>query len=48
MPATTARLASSYWPADRQEPLLETTVGDLLRAAAAEVPGRARARRGGG
>jgi fatty-acyl-CoA synthase len=40
MPATTARLASSYWPADRHEPLLDTTVGDLLRAAAAEVPGR--------
>ena len=40
MPATSARLASSYWPADRQEPLLDTTVGDLLRAAAAEVPGR--------
>ncbi len=40
MPATTAPLASSYWPADRREPLLDTTVGDLLRAAAAEVPGR--------
>jgi fatty-acyl-CoA synthase len=40
MPATSARLASSYWPADRGEPVLDTTVGDLLRAAAAEVPGR--------
>jgi fatty-acyl-CoA synthase len=40
MPATSARLASSYWPADRSEPLLDITVGDLLRAAAAEVPGR--------
>jgi fatty-acyl-CoA synthase len=40
MPATSARLATSYWPADRSEPLLDTTVGDLLRAAAAEVPGR--------
>ena len=40
MPVTPARLASSYWPADRGEPLLDTTVGDLLRAAAAEVPGR--------
>jgi fatty-acyl-CoA synthase len=40
MPATSARLASSCWPADRGEPLLETTVGGLLRAAAAEVPGR--------
>ena len=40
MPATSARLASSYWPADHREPLLDTTVGDLLRAAAAEVPGR--------
>jgi fatty-acyl-CoA synthase len=40
MPATSARLASSYWPADRSQPLLDTTVGDLLRAAAAQVPGR--------
>ena len=40
MPATSARLASSYWPADRSQPLLDTTVGDLLRAAAARVPGR--------
>lgn len=40
MPATSDRLASSYWPADRSEPLLDTTVGDLLRAAAAQVPGR--------
>jgi fatty-acyl-CoA synthase len=40
MPATSARLASSYWPADRREPLLDITVGDLLRAAAAEVPAR--------
>ena len=40
MPATSARLASSYWPADRGEPLLDTTVGDLLRASAAQVPGR--------
>ena len=40
MPATSARLATSYRPADRSEPLLDTTVGDLLRAAAAEVPGR--------
>jgi fatty-acyl-CoA synthase len=40
MPATSARLATSYWPADRSEPLLDITVGDLLRAAAAEVPGR--------
>ena len=40
MPATSARLATSYWPSDRSEPLLDITVGDLLRAAAAEVPGR--------
>ena len=40
MPATSARLATSYRPADRSEPLLDITVGDLLRAAAAEVPGR--------
>ena len=26
-----ARLSDSFWPADRSEPLLETTLGDLLR-----------------
>jgi fatty-acyl-CoA synthase len=40
MPTAPARLATSYWPAGQSMPLLETTVGDLLRAAAAQVPGR--------
>ena len=31
-------LATSYWPADTSEPVLETTVGGVLRAAAAQVP----------
>jgi fatty-acyl-CoA synthase len=30
--------AHSYWPADRTEPVLETTVGDALRQAAASWP----------
>lgn len=34
------RLAESFWPADASEPLLETTLGDLLRQCAAETPGR--------
>jgi fatty-acyl-CoA synthase len=32
------RLSTSYWPADRSAPVLETTVGGVLRAAAAEAP----------
>jgi hypothetical protein len=28
----------SYWPADRREPILETTVGGVLREAAARAP----------
>jgi fatty-acyl-CoA synthase len=33
-------LAQSYWRADESEPIVESTVGDLLRAAAAAVPDR--------
>jgi fatty-acyl-CoA synthase len=35
-----ATVATSYWPADVSEPVLETTVGGVLRAAAAQAPGR--------
>ncbi len=31
-------VATSYWPADTSEPVLETTVGGILRAAAAAGP----------
>src|SRR5262249_8539596 len=31
-------LSSSYWPADRSQPILDLTVGDALREAAAEGP----------
>ena len=33
-------LTESYWPADTGEPIVEVTVGELLRQAAAEVPER--------
>jgi fatty-acyl-CoA synthase len=33
-------LTESYWPADTSTDLLDTTLGDLLRRAAAEVPDR--------
>jgi fatty-acyl-CoA synthase len=33
-------LTSSHWPADTSERVLDLTVGDLLRAAAADAPGR--------
>ena len=33
-------LTTSYWPADVSSPLLETTIGGVLRAAAGQVPGR--------
>lgn len=33
-------LATSYWPADTSAPVMETTVGGVLRAAAAAWPGR--------
>jgi acyl-CoA synthetase (AMP-forming)/AMP-acid ligase II len=36
----TARLSESYWPADVSLPVLELTPGDVLRGAAAAVPGR--------
>ncbi len=36
----TAPLTSSYWPADRSEPVLDITTGDALRAAAAQAPDR--------
>jgi len=32
------KLTSSYWPADDSTDVRETTVGDVLRAAAAEFP----------
>ncbi len=35
-----AVLTTSYWPADRSEPVLDTTVGGALRAAAAAAPER--------
>ena len=31
-------LSTSYWPADRSQPVLDLTVGDALRDAAAEAP----------
>ena len=34
------RATHSYWPADAAEPVLETTVGSVLRAAAAAAPDR--------
>ena len=34
-------LSQAYWPADRTTPLLDQTLGDALREAAAEVPDRA-------
>jgi fatty-acyl-CoA synthase len=33
-------LTTSYWPADTREPILETTVGGALRAAAERAPDR--------
>ena len=33
-------LTTSHWPADTSEPVLDTTVGGLLREAAAEAPDR--------
>lgn len=38
--APEVRLTESYWPMRAAAPLLETTTGDLLRTAAAEVPDR--------
>src|SRR6266496_2516400 len=35
-----AQVTESYWPADRSEPLLDVTLGQLLRQAALEVPDR--------
>jgi fatty-acyl-CoA synthase len=34
------RLREAYWPADTSQPVLETTVGGVLQAAAEAVPGR--------
>jgi fatty-acyl-CoA synthase len=34
------RLTTSYWPADTSRPLLEWTLGDALKAAAADAPER--------
>jgi fatty-acyl-CoA synthase len=31
-------LTAAYWPADRTEPVRDTTIGDVLRAAAADAP----------
>jgi acyl-CoA synthetase (AMP-forming)/AMP-acid ligase II len=36
--AAMTTVATSYWPADTSEPVLETTVGGVLRAAAAAAP----------
>jgi fatty-acyl-CoA synthase len=33
-----SQLTQSYWPADTREPILETTVGGILRSAAALAP----------
>jgi len=38
--ATGTRLTEAYWPATTSPPLTGTTVGDLLREAAADSPGR--------
>jgi len=35
-----SRLREAYWPADTSQPVLETTVGGVLRAAAEAAPGR--------
>lgn len=35
-----AYLTESYWPADKGKPILEVTLGQLLRQAASEVPNR--------
>ncbi len=37
---STTRLTESYWPADTSRELLESTVGDVLRQVADEVPDR--------
>jgi fatty-acyl-CoA synthase len=34
------RLVESYWPADTTEPLVDATLGDMLRQVASEVPER--------
>ena len=33
-------LTTSYWPADTSAPVLGTTIGSVLRAAAARAPGQ--------
>ncbi len=33
-----AQVTESYWPADRSEPILDATIGQLLRQAALKVP----------
>jgi fatty-acyl-CoA synthase len=33
-------LTTSYWPADTSSPILETTIGSVLRAAAGRAPGQ--------
>jgi fatty-acyl-CoA synthase len=40
MPATSPQPDDSYWAADTSEPVLETTIGDILRAAAEAAPNR--------
>src|SRR5215467_455158 len=37
---TALPLTTSYWPADTSSPVLETTIGDVLRAAAGRAPGQ--------
>ena len=38
MAVTTPALSESYYPADQSEPVLDTTVGGILRDAAEAVP----------
>jgi fatty-acyl-CoA synthase len=37
-PGAIMTLSTSYWPADRSQPVLDLTVGDALRGAAADAP----------
>ena len=45
MTRTDSLLKTSHWAADRTMPLLETTIGDVLRAAAERVAPYKRVRR---
>lgn len=37
---TSTQLTSSYWPADTSEPILDSSIGGMLRTVAGEVPDR--------